>query len=599
MQTGLVLSPRLTPVPETGGDSPPAPDGAFLASFEAEPPVAEAPAGPPVMLAMPVSPVIAGASAATASKGTEAAQPRATGVSPRAGTVEVEAEAVNSEDLTLPGRVRGTEGGKAAFPSGHQSAERTHGDGRDGGAAGPIPGRNDRAAAPGSGPSDQGSANRSTVADAARTASRLKRDGEGQGPAVSGLSDVVRNAVLARAEGSNQAATPEVENVQPATPEASASATGRQPGTTLQAAQAWRVAPEVGQEPSSLRVEHRKNLPQTVAPILMSGPDSGPAAIAPVAHATRELKAQDQGGSLAVQPQESAAAGHLALPDIAERQQQESQARPGLWESMFSSLALPVSAVGQGVRALRPVLTVGMEGVPQVPPVGDQGGIAIPQEPAADPRGSQAVLTAPIPPTTEIPKAATPLPTLMTSWLQPMPWMTAAVDPDGTTGDEGLQTPFAPGAVANAAVASGPSAALATPSSPVPNVAGQMTAALSQGADGATELALSPDELGRVSLRLEPDSANPDRMVVMITFERPETLDLFRRHAGELAEALRAAGYAGADIGFGQDRSGSSGSEDSHGRSDDWGMGQDQPAPDPVLSPAPRLAAGASLDLRL
>ena len=35
-------------------------------------------------------------------------------------------------------------------------------------------------------------------------------------------------------------------------------------------------------------------------------------------------------------------------------------------------------------------------------------------------------------------------------------------------------------------------------------------------------------------LKLKPDAANPDRMVVMITFERPETLDLFRRHAGDL-----------------------------------------------------------------
>ncbi|MES2549155.1 MAG: flagellar hook-length control protein FliK [Pseudomonadota bacterium] len=135
--------------------------------------------------------------------------------------------------------------------------------------------------------------------------------------------------------------------------------------------------------------------------------------------------------------------------------------------------------------------------------------------------------------------------------------------------------------------------------SPALPVAAQIVAALSRSADGATELALSPDELGTVRLRLEPDAANPDRMVVMITFERPETLDLFRRHAGELADALRDAGYSGADIGFGQDQSGSGGSEGAAARFAGRATGQDQPEPDLSHSSAPRLAAGASLDLRL
>lgn len=131
----------------------------------------------------------------------------------------------------------------------------------------------------------------------------------------------------------------------------------------------------------------------------------------------------------------------------------------------------------------------------------------------------------------------------------------------------------------------------------ISQVAAQISAALSRSADGATELALSPDELGHVRLRLEPDAANPDRMMVMITFERAETLDLFRRHAGELAEALRSAGYAGADIGFGQEGAGSQGfdrrADPPSGRTGNLAQ------PDAPLAPAPRLAAGASLDLRL
>ena len=136
---------------------------------------------------------------------------------------------------------------------------------------------------------------------------------------------------------------------------------------------------------------------------------------------------------------------------------------------------------------------------------------------------------------------------------------------------------------------------------PVPQIANQITAALSQSADGATELALSPEELGHVRLRLERDAKHPERMVVHITFERPETLDLFRRHAGELADALRDAGYAGADIGFGQ-QDGGAGTPDRSPAfaAPDYGSGASVPTeaqtPD---SPPPRLMAGASLDLRL
>lgn len=131
-----------------------------------------------------------------------------------------------------------------------------------------------------------------------------------------------------------------------------------------------------------------------------------------------------------------------------------------------------------------------------------------------------------------------------------------------------------------------------------PQIAMQLSAALTQSADGATELALSPEELGNVRLRLERDAKQPERMVVHITFERPETLDLFRRHAGELAEALRDAGYVGADIGFGHQGDGAG--------TPDRGPGSGAPdyaaafsEAQPAEPTVPRLMAGASLDLRL
>lgn len=133
----------------------------------------------------------------------------------------------------------------------------------------------------------------------------------------------------------------------------------------------------------------------------------------------------------------------------------------------------------------------------------------------------------------------------------------------------------------------------------VPQLAAQMNAALTQSGNGETELALSPDELGHVRLKLKPDAANPDRMVVLITFERPETLDLFRRHAGELADALRSAGYAGADIGFGQEGGDASGSGRNDGFAGDRVKSTAPPEPIVAPPPAPSLAAGVSLDLRL
>jgi Flagellar hook-length control protein FliK len=140
---------------------------------------------------------------------------------------------------------------------------------------------------------------------------------------------------------------------------------------------------------------------------------------------------------------------------------------------------------------------------------------------------------------------------------------------------------------------SGPHGSL---SLPVHQVAMQLAKVMVEVTDKATELALAPEELGRVSLRLEPDAANPDRMTILINVERPETLDLFRRHAGELAEAIKAAGYSGADIGFGQH---GQGSNPDHKPTEN-APGSGRSAEDPALtSPARRDVVGASLDLRL
>ncbi len=147
---------------------------------------------------------------------------------------------------------------------------------------------------------------------------------------------------------------------------------------------------------------------------------------------------------------------------------------------------------------------------------------------------------------------------------------------------------------------SGPQASLAAAAPmPIPQLAAQLVAALTRQTGGETELALSPEELGHVRVKLKPDAAHPDRLVVMITFERPETLDLFRRHAGELTDALRSAGYSGADIGFGQQGSGQPDPDPRAGAASQSFDGVPRPDPDGAAHPLPRHSGAASLDLRL
>ena len=131
---------------------------------------------------------------------------------------------------------------------------------------------------------------------------------------------------------------------------------------------------------------------------------------------------------------------------------------------------------------------------------------------------------------------------------------------------------------------------------PVPQVAAQLAAVLVRNASSVTELALAPEELGRVKLRMEQDTANPDRMVIMISVDRPETLDLFRRHSSELADAIRNAGYSGADIGFDQ-----SGGEGASGQRREPSSLASAASFDDLDQPqvTQMRSVGASLDLRL
>ena len=80
-------------------------------------------------------------------------------------------------------------------------------------------------------------------------------------------------------------------------------------------------------------------------------------------------------------------------------------------------------------------------------------------------------------------------------------------------------------------------------------VAGQIGDAVRTTSDAVVEVRLSPEELGRVRLSFSPAESG---MAVAILAERPETLELVRRHIDILASELRQQGHANLSFSFGQ-----------------------------------------------
>jgi hypothetical protein len=76
----------------------------------------------------------------------------------------------------------------------------------------------------------------------------------------------------------------------------------------------------------------------------------------------------------------------------------------------------------------------------------------------------------------------------------------------------------------------------------------QIAMALPTAAYGSVEITLNPRELGQVRLSLSPGETG---LVLTMLAERPETLDMLRRHAAELGQDLRSLGYHDVDFRFG------------------------------------------------
>ena len=156
-------------------------------------------------------------------------------------------------------------------------------------------------------------------------------------------------------------------------------------------------------------------------------------------------------------------------------------------------------------------------------------------------RGAKADTQAPRipPPLTAADSAQAPLPRDREFTISRDPVDTPAVQPGETRGPE-------PGPPATSRPASPPSAGGAETARAV---AAQLAEVIAQRGGGDIEIALSPEELGRVRLGL---SGAEGAMTVTVTAERPETLELMRRHIEVLAQELRDMGFAKLSFSFGQ-----------------------------------------------
>lgn len=126
-------------------------------------------------------------------------------------------------------------------------------------------------------------------------------------------------------------------------------------------------------------------------------------------------------------------------------------------------------------------------------------------------------------------------------------------------------------------------------------IAQVMVERLAVGSDGALELTLSPQELGPLRIEL---SATAEGLRVTLSAERPEAMDLLRRHAGELLAELRQAGWAQASLGFGQWGQGRNGS--GQGAADRAGHRIAEAPPESRSFAPPRhVTAQGGLNLRL
>lgn len=131
----------------------------------------------------------------------------------------------------------------------------------------------------------------------------------------------------------------------------------------------------------------------------------------------------------------------------------------------------------------------------------------------------------------------------------------------------------------------------------------QLADAMTAMPDRPVEIALSPEELGRVRMVITTTDGTVSLQVVA---ERPETLELMRRHADLLAQDLRQLGFDQLDFRFSGQSDGRAGDgpadqpdQTTALRGKNGGTAFAPPDPASERSVSPAMASGRSLDIRL
>lgn len=102
---------------------------------------------------------------------------------------------------------------------------------------------------------------------------------------------------------------------------------------------------------------------------------------------------------------------------------------------------------------------------------------------------------------------------------------------------------------------------LASAGTYAPRVAAQIAAAVVHSSSGTTEIALNPQELGRVRMTLTNTEAG---LAIAILAERPETADLMRKNINLLVREFQDLGHDNLSFSFGDHPAGSDQSNEDH-----------------------------------
>jgi hypothetical protein len=182
-----------------------------------------------------------------------------------------------------------------------------------------------------------------------------------------------------------------------------------------------------------------------------------------------------------------------------------------------------------------------------------------------------------------------PAPIVIAPTLVTLPMPDPAILGDEPTGPDLGATPVSQSSVTTSAAATS-----ALQRTYAPHVAHQIATAIVQTSGATTEIALNPEELGRVRISVTAGDAG---LTVAIIAERPETVDLMRRNIDLLTRELREMGYENPTFTFG-DQSGDADQDQGDGAVQS-GAASEPSTADEHHQTSMRVALSGGLDLKL